>query len=277
MLANPAIGYIGSQQRYDVLAPAFQNQSTALALSPILSQTLPVAANFEYDYTQQGNFGIERQLGTSVSLGADYTYTHGAHLLRPRNINQADFDRIVAYTRATAVCPNLPGVTTNGCSNPAYGGAGGSLAGLWDALGGASATSLAPLGQLLFNQFRATGPELHLGEHRVKRRSLQASHGRFGASVQSPQRSGQCGHPLFQREAIRVLWRFGLSRSDPDLAQAFHPELSTVGILDAVALHRRLDGSADPPGSAGQQEPAAGSQQFEFRPAAPLRCQWRRR
>ena len=42
-VANPAIGYIGSQQRYDVLAPAFQNQSTALALSPILSQTLPVA------------------------------------------------------------------------------------------------------------------------------------------------------------------------------------------------------------------------------------------
>ena len=157
-VANPAIGYIGSQQRYDVLAPAFQNQSTALALSPILSQTLPVAANLEYDYTQQGTFGIERQLGTSVSLGADYTYTHGSHLLRPRNINQGDFDRIVAYARATAVCPNLPSVATNGCSSLAYGGAGGSLAGLWDALGGASATSLAPLGQLLFNQFRATGP-----------------------------------------------------------------------------------------------------------------------
>ena len=157
-VANPAIGYIGSQQRYDVLAPAFQNQNTALALSPILSQTLPVARNLEYDYTQQGTFGIERQIGASVSLGADYTYTHGSHLLRPRNINQGDFDRIVTYARATAVCPNLPNVATNGCSNPAYGGAGGSLAGLWDALGGASATSLAPLGQLLFNQFRATGP-----------------------------------------------------------------------------------------------------------------------
>jgi len=157
-VANPAIGYISSQQRYDVLAPAFQNQNTALALSPILSQTLPVASNLEYDYTQQGTFGIERQIGTSVSLGADYTYTHGSHLLRPRNINQGDFDRIVAYARATAVCQNLPNVATNGCSNPAYGGAGGSLAGLWDALGGVSPTSLAPLGQLLFNQFRATGP-----------------------------------------------------------------------------------------------------------------------
>jgi len=49
-------------------------------------------------------------------------------------------------------------VTTNGCANPAYGGAGGPLAGLWDALGGNSSSSLAPLGQLLFNQFRPTGP-----------------------------------------------------------------------------------------------------------------------
>jgi len=158
VVADPAIGYMGSQQRYDVLAPAFQNQATALALSPILSQTLPVAGNFEYDYTQQGTFGIERQIQSGLSLAADYTYTHGSHLLRPRNINQGDFDRIVAYSRATTVCPNLPSVATNGCSNPAYGGIGGSLAGLWDALGGVSATSLAPLGQLLFNQFRATGP-----------------------------------------------------------------------------------------------------------------------
>ncbi|MCI0424000.1 MAG: TonB-dependent receptor [Acidobacteria bacterium] len=157
-VANPAIGYIGSQQRYDVLAPAFQNQNTALALSPILSQTLPIAADLEYDYTQQGALGIERQVGESLSLAADYTYTHGSHLLRPRNINQGDFNRIVSYARATTVCPTLLGVAANGCANPAYGGAGGSLAGLWDALGGASATSLAPLGQLLFNQFRATGP-----------------------------------------------------------------------------------------------------------------------
>ena len=32
------------------------------------------------------------------------------------------------------------------------------MSGVWDALGGTSATSLAPLGQLIFNQFRATGP-----------------------------------------------------------------------------------------------------------------------
>ncbi len=158
VVANPAIGYMGSQQRYNVLAPAFQDQNTALALSPILSQTLPVAGDFQYDYTQQGTFGIERQFDEKVSFSADYTYTHGLHLLRPRNINQGDFSRIAAYARATAVCRNLPGVDTNGCANPAYAGAGGPLAGLWDALGGNSQSSLAPLGQLLFNQFRATGP-----------------------------------------------------------------------------------------------------------------------
>src|SRR5947208_9271543 len=157
-VANPLIGYMSNQQRYDVVSPVFSDPSTALALSPILSQTLPVARNFVYDYTQQGTFGIERQLADNVSFSLDYTYAHGSHLLRPRNINQGNFDLITTYARATIVCPQLPGVSTNGCANPIYGGLGGSLAGLWDALGGSSATSLAPLGQLLFNQFRATGP-----------------------------------------------------------------------------------------------------------------------
>ncbi|PYV93415.1 MAG: hypothetical protein DMG05_01595 [Acidobacteria bacterium] len=157
-VANPLIGYMSNQQRYDVVSPVFSDPSTALALSPILSQTLPVARNFVYDYTQQGAFGVERQLANNVSVSLDYTYTHGSHLLRPRNINQGNFDLITAYARATIVCPQLPGVSANGCANPGYGGLGGNLAGLWDALGGNSTTSLAPLGQLLFNQFRATGP-----------------------------------------------------------------------------------------------------------------------
>src|SRR4030095_3170073 len=59
---------------------------------------------------------------------------------------------------ALAVCPNLPGVSINGCVSPIYGGAGGRLSGGWGALGGRSGTSLGPLGQLIFNQFRGTGP-----------------------------------------------------------------------------------------------------------------------
>ena len=157
-VANPLLGYIGSQQRYDPTSPVLSNPEAALALSPILSQTLPVAGNFVYDYTQQGTLGIERQLADNVSLSIDYSYAHASHLLRPRNVNQGNFELITAYARATLVCPQLQGVSTNGCANPVYGGVGGSLAGLWDALGRNSANSLAPLGQLLFNQFRATGP-----------------------------------------------------------------------------------------------------------------------
>ena len=157
-IANPALGYDGAAQRYDPLSPVFSNQNTALALSPLLAQTLPVAKNLQYDSALQATFGIERQLAPNLTLAVDYNYAHGAHLLRPRNINQGNYDLIVAYERALAVCPNLPGVSTNGCVNPIYGGPGGPLSGVWDALGGSLATSLAPLGQLIFNQFRGTGP-----------------------------------------------------------------------------------------------------------------------
>jgi hypothetical protein len=40
-----------------------------------------------------------------------------------------------------------------GCVSPIYGG-GGPLSGVWDVLGGLGHI-LAPLGQLIFNQFRA--------------------------------------------------------------------------------------------------------------------------
>jgi hypothetical protein len=129
-----------------------------LALSPILPQTIPVAGNFEYDYTQQVTFGIEHELASNLSIAADYSYVRGLHLLRPRNINQGNFDLITSYARAMTVCPGLPAVSMNGCANPIYQGAGGQLAGLWDDLGGVSPVSLASLGQLLFNQFRPTGP-----------------------------------------------------------------------------------------------------------------------
>jgi len=157
-VANPAIGYLPSEQRFHVLAPPFQSQETALALSPVLSQTLPVAGNFKYDYAQQGTLGIEHELSPDISVSADYTFTRGLHLLRPRNINQGNFALIAAYAQASIACPQLLGANGQGCSNPAYGGLGGPLAGLWDALGGQAPNSLAPLGQLLFNQFRATGP-----------------------------------------------------------------------------------------------------------------------
>jgi hypothetical protein len=151
-ITNPVIGYDPNAQRYDPLFPAFSSQEASLALSPILPQTIPVSGNFEYDYTQQVT------LSDNLSIAADYSYIHSLHLLRPRNINQGNFDLITSYARAMSICPGLPGVSTNGCANPIYKGAGGELAGLWDDLGGVSPASLANLGQLLFNQFRETGP-----------------------------------------------------------------------------------------------------------------------
>ncbi|HVN77681.1 MAG TPA: hypothetical protein VMW38_01655 [Terriglobia bacterium] len=99
-VANPAIGYLAEQQRYDPLSAAFSSQASALALSPILSTVLPAARNLQYDSALQGTFGVERQLSSSMVLAIDYTYTHGVHLLRPRNINQGNFKYIVDYNRA---------------------------------------------------------------------------------------------------------------------------------------------------------------------------------
>jgi outer membrane receptor protein involved in Fe transport len=87
-IANPTLGYDPSSQRFNPLSPAFSSQASALSLSPLLPQTVPVAGNFQYDYTQQITFGTEHQIGSNLSLAADYSYIHGLHLLRPRNINQ---------------------------------------------------------------------------------------------------------------------------------------------------------------------------------------------
>jgi len=157
-LVSPSLGYRPHEQRYDPLSPALLDAKLALATSPILPTTLPVEGNFKYTYSQQTTLGLERELASDWTVSADYTFIRGAHLVRPRNINQGNFDLISSYERARAVCPTLPGVTASGCSNPLYQGAGGELAGLWDALGGSAPNSLAPLGQLIFNQFRPRGP-----------------------------------------------------------------------------------------------------------------------
>lgn len=157
-LVSPSLGYRPYEQRYDPLSPALLDANLALATSPILPTTLPVEGNFKYTYSQQTTLGLERELASDWTVSADYSFIRGAHLVRPRNINQGNFGLISSYERARAVCPTLPGVAANGCSNPLYQGVAGDLAGLWDALGGNAPNSLAPLGQLIFNQFRPTGP-----------------------------------------------------------------------------------------------------------------------
>jgi len=157
-LVNPSLGYRPQEQRFDPLSPTFLDVNSALALSPILPTVLPIERNFRYTYSQHNTFGLERELAKDWTIAADYSFIRGSHIVRPRNINQGSFSLISSYERARAVCATLPGVATNGCANPLYQGVAGELAGLWDALGGNSPSSLAPLGQLIFNQFRSYGP-----------------------------------------------------------------------------------------------------------------------
>ena len=92
--AIPSMGYLPSQQRFDPKFPnsLFINQNFLTAGFPIaiLPFTLPTSADFVYAYAQQANLTIERQLGHNYKLGVSYTYTHGSHLNRPRDLNSTD-------------------------------------------------------------------------------------------------------------------------------------------------------------------------------------------
>jgi len=90
----PTMGYLPNQQRFDPLFPnsLFTNQNfmTAGFPLPLLPFTLPTAKNFVYAYAEQGNFTIEHSFANDYKISASYSYTHGMHLNRPRNINVAN-------------------------------------------------------------------------------------------------------------------------------------------------------------------------------------------
>lgn len=92
--AVPSMGYLPSQQRFDPLFPnsLFTNQNFMAAgfPLPLLPFTLPTAGNFVYSYAEQGNFAIEHSFANDYKISASYSYTHGLHLNRPRNINVAN-------------------------------------------------------------------------------------------------------------------------------------------------------------------------------------------
>jgi hypothetical protein len=273
-IANPALGYDGTAQRYDPLSPVFSNQNTTLALSPLLAQTLPVAENLQYDSAQQATFGVERQLAPSLTLAVDYNYTHGAHLLRPRNINQGNYDLIVAYERALAVCPNLPGVSANGCVSPIYQGAGGPLSGVWDTLGGSSATSLAPLGQLIFNQFRATGPNYtwanSVSQGALSKPAMDSLIRSFGL----PHASGDAVVPFFNVKQYESSGSSVYHAVTANAEQEILAPLSNPGFLDLVACHRRLYRPANASGTSRQHQHAVGTWEVKLRSAASAGREW---
>ena len=95
--------YLANQQRFDPKNPnsVFVNQKflTLRIPIPILPFTLAVNKNFVYGYAQQGNLTIEQQVGKDYKLGVSYTYTHGSHLNRPRDINSTDPLRLATNFR----------------------------------------------------------------------------------------------------------------------------------------------------------------------------------
>jgi hypothetical protein len=132
VICSPALGYEPSQQRFNVNSPAFQTPFS-LGVSPVPPQILPVANNFRNDYTEQSGLTYARQVGANSSLTLQFNSIHGVHLLRARNINQGNRNLLRAYDAALA--------------------GQGPLTPLVGILGAA-----APLGQLIFNGFRPSGP-----------------------------------------------------------------------------------------------------------------------
>jgi hypothetical protein len=169
----PGISYLANQQRFDPLnSPFFNNQNFIAAGLPvsILPFTLPTAGNFVYARAQQGNLTIEREIADDWKIDISYSYTHGTHLNRPRNINtsnptllMANFANALAAgltfsSPLTVAAPATPFAAsgTNCGVNVIAAGVLGQLANCPGAL---AALDGQPLGTpAVFNFFRPSGP-----------------------------------------------------------------------------------------------------------------------
>src|ERR1700676_1033616 len=92
--ALPNMFYLPNQQRVDALGAGLlfckQNYLTAGFPLPILPFTLPIAANFQYGYAEQGNLTIEPEIAGSWKFSLGYQYTRGLHLHRPVDVNSTN-------------------------------------------------------------------------------------------------------------------------------------------------------------------------------------------
>jgi len=92
--ALPNMFFLPDQQRFDPLATgslfANQNYLTGGFPLPILPFTLPIGANFQYGYAEQGNLTVEREIAGSWKFSLGYQYTRGLHLHRPVDVNSTN-------------------------------------------------------------------------------------------------------------------------------------------------------------------------------------------
>jgi hypothetical protein len=114
--ALPNMFYLPNQQRFDPLASgslfANQNYLTAGFPLPILPFTLPIAANFQYGYAEQGNLTVEREIAGSWKFSLGYQYTRGLHLHRPVDVNSTN-PVLLAKNDASAIAIGLVSPTAS--------------------------------------------------------------------------------------------------------------------------------------------------------------------
>ena len=176
--AIPSMGYVPNNQLFNPTFPnslfANQNFMAAGFPVPILPFTLPVTRNFVYGYAEQGNFTIEHSFAKDYKVSASYSYTHGLHNYRPRNINTSNPLLLATNFRnalAAGLSPSTPlGVAVpanapaNTCVATPGGGslfmiAPGILATAFAAPGCAAAAQVGMVGTpAIFNFFRPSGP-----------------------------------------------------------------------------------------------------------------------
>lgn len=112
--------------------------------SPLLPFTLPIDKTFEYGYSQQANFTVEREVFEDFSLSASYLFVRGLHLNRPRDINTPILS-LLLRNRDRAVAAGLVPPGTNPQTVAAF------------------RPDLGVVPAALFNFFRPSGPNFALG------------------------------------------------------------------------------------------------------------------
>ncbi len=117
-----AFGYVPTEMRFDPFTAdsVFTNQNylNPATFTPLLLQPFgfPISADFEYAYSHQASFGVERDLGGNFSLGATYNFIGARHINRPINVNTTDPEALIinweravaAHTAAMIAPPSSP-------------------------------------------------------------------------------------------------------------------------------------------------------------------------
>ncbi len=116
MTACPAsFGVLQQEQRFDAFLPNsvfvnlnFLGAGVPLAFLPFGFQTRD---NFEFSYSHQASFGVERDLGGNFALSVGYNFNGGRHVNRSINVNPVDTEALIVNWER-AIADPMSGVTT---------------------------------------------------------------------------------------------------------------------------------------------------------------------